>query len=210
MIERYLAPQPTDFILDVGCGSGVISAFLAESGATVWGVDGSRDAIEFASNQFRGENLSFHQGLVDDNFQTDRPVDKFYCLEVIEHIYFDQGRQMLSNFHRSLRPGGTVFLTTPNYRSLWPLIEWTLDTMKWVPQLADEQHVAKYHRRKLSDLAKSSGFIVEQIATTCFIAPWLAPLSWKLAEKTNELETGAVFPGSILVAILRKPMTEKQ
>ncbi len=208
IIERYLAPQPTDFILDVGCGSGVISDFLAASGATVWGVDGSRDAITFASETFRKENLSFHQGLVDELFQTDRPVDKLYCLEVLEHIYVDQGHQMLSNFHRTLRPGGAVFLTTPNYHSLWPVIEWTLDTLKLVPQLIDDQHVAKYHRRKLSDLATASGFIVEQLATTCFVAPWLAPLSWRLADKVNAIETGSVFPGSILVAVLRKPTAE--
>lgn len=205
VIERYLAPDPSDFILDVGCGSGVISDFLAESDATVWGIDGSRDAIEFASKTFNKANLSFHQGLVDESFRIDRPVDKLYCLEVLEHIYLEQGRQMLGNFHRALRPGGAVFLTTPNYRSLWPLIEWTLDTLKWVPQLIDDQHVTKYHRTKLRDLAKSSGFIVERIATTCFVAPWLAPLSWRLADKVNAIETGRLFPGSILVAILRKP-----
>lgn len=207
-IQRYLPPQPSEFILDVGCGSGVIADFLAKSGATVWGIDGSEDAIAFAGKTFPQPNLSFHQGLVDERFQTDRPVDKLYCLEVIEHIYVDQGRQMLSNFYRTLRPGGAVFLTTPNYRSFWPLIEWTLDTLKLVPHLMDDQHVAKYHRSKLSDLAKSSGFMVEQMATTCFVAPWLAPLSWNLADKVNSMETGRFFPGSILVAVLRKPTTE--
>src|SRR3954447_13379509 len=40
MIAR-LAPQPGERILDLGCGDGSLTAQLAESGATVVGVDAS-------------------------------------------------------------------------------------------------------------------------------------------------------------------------
>lgn len=128
VIEQYLPPQASDRIIDVGCGSGVVSEFLAKSGAEVLGIDGNADAISFASEKFQRQNLSFRKGLVDSQFEAEEPFDKIYCLEVLEHIYYDQGRQMLANFHRALRPEGAVFLTTPNYRSFWPLIEccWTV------------------------------------------------------------------------------------
>ena len=80
-----------------------------------------------------------------------------------------------------------------------------MDTFRLAPQLADHQHVELYHRRKLRRLAVAAGFRVERMATSCFLAPWLAPLSWALAVKTHRLETGRLLPGSILVAVLRKP-----
>lgn len=205
VIEQYLPPQASDRIIDVGCGSGVVSEFLAKSGAEVLGIDGNADAISFASEKFQRQNLSFRKGLVDSQFEAEEPFDKIYCLEVLEHIYYDQGRQMLANFHRALRPEGAVFLTTPNYRSFWPLIEWLLDRSRLVPHLAQDQHVEYYHRRKLCELAKAAGFTVDRVFTTCFVAPWVAPLSRKLALKLQRMETGSSLPGSILVAVLRKP-----
>lgn len=204
-IREYLPAESNDVILDVGCGSGVVSSFLADSGARVRGIDGNDDALQFANETFRKPNLSFEKGLVDAAFTADQPIDKVYCLEVLEHIYLEQGRQMLANFHRILRPGGSVFLTTPNYRSHWPILEWTLDFLKLVPHLADDQHVEFYHARKLKNLAESVGFEVQHLVKTCFAAPWIAPLSWSGAEKLSVWETGRILPGAILIAVLRKP-----
>lgn len=204
VVEQFLKPQADDFVLDVGCGSGVISAVLAENAGRVIGVDGNADAIRFARQQFNAPNLAFQEGLVDENFDPGAPVDKIYCLEVIEHIYFDQGRAMLENFYNMLKPGGAVFLTTPNYRSFWPVIEWLMDRLRLAPQMADHQHVALYHGRLLRELAANTGFEVETIAMTSFAAPWLAPLSWNLALRTHDIETGSPLPGSILVAVFRK------
>ncbi len=205
-IDRYLPPRRGDTVLDVGCGSGVVASFLAKSGARVRGYDGSEEAIAFAKTTFERPGLSFHRGLVDQHFELEQPVDKIYCLEVLEHIHHDQGQQMLRHFHRCLKPGGAVYLTTPNYRSPWPLIEWTLDRCHLVPRLDGEQHVAKYHRSTLGQLSVSVGFTVERIASTCLVAPWLAPISWRLAQRVEAVETGNVLPGCILVAVLRKPM----
>ena len=47
-IERLYRPKEGDTVLDLGCGSGVVSNFLAETGATVYGLDSNPQAIEFA------------------------------------------------------------------------------------------------------------------------------------------------------------------
>ncbi len=208
-IARLLPPAPTDRVLDVGCGSGVIASFLAGSAAHVLGIDGNERAIAFARTQFGASNLAFHEGLVDEEFQLDEPVDKIYCLELIEHIYRDQACRMLENFGRLLKPGGVIYLTTPNYRSFWPVIEWLMDALRLAPRLANDQHVVKYHRRKLTALCREVGFEVDQVATTCFLAPWIAPLSGRLARWVDEKETKLdILPGSILVCTLRKRAAE--
>jgi 2-polyprenyl-3-methyl-5-hydroxy-6-metoxy-1,4-benzoquinol methylase len=204
-IERFLPPRPTDTIIDLGCGSGVVSSFLAQSGADVLGIDGNEDAVSFARSTFQAANLRFCHGLIDEEFETEKPADKIYCLEVIEHVSGDQGRTMLELIHRNLAGDGSVFLTTPNYRSPWPMIERLMDAFSAAPRMAGRQHVEHYNRRKLRSRCKDAGFRVETLATTCFLAPWLAPLSWSLALKVNSLETNrSLVPGCILVCVLKK------
>lgn len=203
-IARYLPPERGDSVIDVGCGSGVISNFLAQSGARTLGIDASHDAIAFASRTFTADNLSFRRGAFHEVFPLVEPVDKIYCLEMIEHIHTHEAIEMLAVFRDSLTPGGRLYLTTPNGRSVWPLIEWVMDTLHLAPQMADYQHLARYSPASLPGLCTSAGFDVEHVVTTCFAAPWLAPLSWNLALRANRAETGSAL-GAILMCIARKP-----
>ena len=106
-VDALLPPAPGDHVLDVGCGSGVVTSHLARRGARALGIDANPAAIEFARRQFGGENARFQLGLVDDGFSTGEPVDKAYCLEVVEHIYRAQALSMLVRIREALRPGGT-------------------------------------------------------------------------------------------------------
>jgi 2-polyprenyl-3-methyl-5-hydroxy-6-metoxy-1,4-benzoquinol methylase len=208
VVDQMLPAAPGELAVDAGCGSGVIADYLASSGAEVIGVDANPDAIGFAAEEFARPNLRFVRGLVDDEMTLERAVDKFYSLEVIEHIYRPQGVAMLRNFHRLLRRGGQALITTPNYRSAWPLLEWTLDTFGLVPKMAGEQHVEHYHRRKLRAVAREAGFTIDTIRTICMVSPWLAPLSWPLATAAAKRELRVPLPlGCILVAVLTKNLS---
>ena len=205
VVDQMLPAAAGELAIDAGCGSGVIADYLASSGAEVIGVDANPEAIDFASGEFVRPNLRFIRGLVDDELQLERAVDKFYSLEVIEHIYRPQGLAMLRSFHRLLRRGGQALITTPNYRSYWPLLEWTVDTFGLVPKMADEQHVERYHRRKLRDVAAEAGFTVDTVRTICLVSPFLAPLSWSAATRAAKAELRLPLPlGCILVAVLSK------
>jgi 2-polyprenyl-3-methyl-5-hydroxy-6-metoxy-1,4-benzoquinol methylase len=205
-INQMLPPEGGDHILDAGCGSGVIADYLAASGADVTAIDANPEAIRFATSAFRRPNLRFLTGFIDDDLRVDTPLDKIYSLEVIEHMYEPDGAAMLQNFLELLRPGGRVLLTTPNYRSLWPLLEWTLDLFGMVPTLDEEQHVAHYHRSSLRRAAEQAGFKVLSIRSVCFLSPWIAPLSWRLATATAKRELKSPLAlGCILVAVLEKP-----
>jgi 2-polyprenyl-3-methyl-5-hydroxy-6-metoxy-1,4-benzoquinol methylase len=205
VVDQMLPAAPGELAIDAGCGSGVIADYLASFGADVIGVDANPEAIRFATAEFARSNLRFEQRMVDDEMTLERAVDKFYSLEVIEHIYRPQGVAMLRNFHRLLRRGGQALITTPNYRSLWPVLEWTLDTFGLAPKMAGEQHVEHYHRRKLAAVAREAGFTVSATRTICLVSPWLAPVSWKLATAAAKGELRIPLPlGCILVAVLTK------
>lgn len=206
--ERWLDPKAGEVILDVGCGSGVLASRVARHpGTRVIGVDGNRAAFDFASRQYNLANLEFRHGLVDELGFEANSIDKIAFLEVIEHITPEQGLAVLQCFHRILKPGGRAVISTPNMRSLWPLIEWTMDTFKLAPHMAEDQHVAFYHRRSLAELGEKAGLKVVGHRTVDFLAPWLAMLSWKLAEAVHRMETARSQPlGSLLMMTFEKPL----
>jgi 2-polyprenyl-3-methyl-5-hydroxy-6-metoxy-1,4-benzoquinol methylase len=204
-IDSLCPPIASDFVLDVGCGSGVISSYLAKKyNAKVVGIDGNQDAIDFAKKNF--PEVSFQCSLVDDDFSLMTEVDSIYCLELIEHIHENQANILLNNFFRLLKPGGRLFLTTPNYKSAWPLIERAMDFMGVAPRLSEDQHVTFYNPETLRKIVINNGFDVKHIRTNCFIAPWVAPFSYKVAEWIDRKELNMKkFFGSIIVLVALKP-----
>ena len=188
--ERWLDVRPGHTVLDVGCGSGVLSHSVAANSpdARVIGVDVSEAAIEFCRERYDLPNLEFQLGLVDELEFEPGSIDRIALLEVIEHVYEHQALRVLESFHRLLRADGRLVISTPNYRSLWPLIELMLDKLKLVPQLAGEQHVAKYTGRKLLRLAHASGFKSVSLRSVNWIAPWLNVFSRRLAEAVHRAE----------------------
>ncbi len=206
-ILRQLPPEPGDRVLDVGCGSGNITAMLAARCRGAVGVDGNPEAIRFARATYRAHNLEFVEGQVDQIGKIGGPFDKVYCLEVVEHVYSAQGLAMVRLFRDLLKPGGWAFITTPNYRSLWPLIEWLMDRSGRAPRMADDQHVAHYTAASIAALVRAAGLTVSSVRTCCLAAPWLAPVSWRLAERVDDVEWRLpLHPGSILTVVSRKPL----
>jgi len=205
-IQQLAPSEATDCILDVGCGSGVMSSYLGRGGATVVGIDSNSLAIEFATKQFARRNVRFELGFVDEDFGVDCSVDKIYCLEVIEHVCRNQARKLLANFHRLLKPGGKLLLTTPNTKSLWPIIEWGLDHFTSAYDLGSDEHVCMYDAQRLTEVCQGAGFRVDAVRTSCLVGVWLAPLSWKLARWLHDLELRSrVGWGAILLCVCSKP-----
>jgi SAM-dependent methyltransferase len=151
--------------------------------------------------QFRvARDDSYRLGLVDEIGLPDQSVTKITFLEVIEHVHERQALEVLRCFHRILKPGGRAVISTPNYASLWPMIEWLMDALKLAPHMADDQHVAFYTARSLAALGAKAGLKLIAHRTVNFAAPWIAMLNWKAAEAVHRLETARSQPlGSLLL-----------
>jgi len=198
---EMLEVRPSMRVLDVGCGSGVFADMVAAvDGTEVTAVDGNREAISFAQQQFRRSNLNFRHGLVDELAFETSSFERISCLEVIEHIHPEQGRAVLRTFHRLLVPGGRLVISTPNMHSYWPALEWSLDRLRLVPTMDGEQHVAGYHPRSLRALGEETGFRLVSTRTLFVLSPWLALANWRLAKALHRLEEANPVPmGTLLV-----------
>jgi len=187
LIDRVSPARPDSRIADAGCGSGVIAAHLAETAGSVIGFDANEAAVAFATRTYASEHLQFVLGPFEQ-IATYGPFDQIYCIEVLEHLYEEQVIETLRLFARAARPGAELLVTTPNVRSAWPLIEWTLDRLSLVPQLHETQHLTLFSRSTLTRAFSQTEWEIAEIGTFNGIAPFLAPLSEGLALTAERME----------------------
>jgi 2-polyprenyl-3-methyl-5-hydroxy-6-metoxy-1,4-benzoquinol methylase len=205
LIERIAMPGKQDRVLDAGCGSGTITYFLSQHAGESVGIDSNPSAIAYASEAYKTPNLQFRLGQFDDLIGG-KPFDKIYSIEVIEHLYEDQVAGVLSLFYKLANPGAQLFITTPNYRSAWPFIEWLLDRFGLVAQLDEAQHVTHFTKRRLVAVCEQAGWTVCHIGTFNGVAPFLAPISRRLALGLEEVEflLNRTLPQNLLFCLCKK------
>ncbi len=98
-VMEWLAPQPGERILDLGCGDGVIAADLKARGVAVIGVDSSPDFI--AAAQARGIDARLADG---QKLTFDRDFDAVFSNAALHWMTDAAG--VASGVWRALRPGG--------------------------------------------------------------------------------------------------------
>ena len=207
LLDWFFIPKPGEKILDVGCGSGVFASRMTELGAKVTAVDSNKKVVDYGTEHFARDGLEFRLGLLDELDLADDSYDAAACLEVVEHVFAEQADKLLADLRRILRPGGRLLMTTPNYRGLWPLVEWASDRFgKRHHPLREGRHINFYHRARLRADLERAGFEVERVRTFSTFAPFAAAISRPLAARLGKMERNWDFPfGNILAVSARNP-----
>jgi ubiquinone/menaquinone biosynthesis C-methylase UbiE len=99
-------------VLDVGCGAGYGSAELANTAATVTGIDISADAIAYATEHYTRPNLIYQKAGAAQLPFPDASFDLVVAFEVIEHL--TDWEHLIAEARRVLSPGGQFVVSTPN------------------------------------------------------------------------------------------------
>jgi ubiquinone/menaquinone biosynthesis C-methylase UbiE len=209
-VARLIQAGGAKNILDFGCGPGSFLSVLGEAHPEIHGVgvDIASPQIEFAREKVGKAfpNIRFEL-LHDDRLPfPDASFDAVTCIEVVEHIHPFLAAKILSEIRRVLRPDGYVVLTTPNYRSLWPLIEFLLERAS--PVKYHEQHISKFTPNSLVKFMETCGFEATSLKSIFITAPFLNALSRRLASAVHrvEMKFRPLF-GSLLV-VQAKPIRE--
>jgi predicted SAM-dependent methyltransferase len=92
-----------------------------------------------------------YHSMVDLSDFDDASVDLVYSGQSIEHVEPDEGRIVLKEVHRILRPGGRLALDTPNARV----------TRLQQPEFIDPDHKVEYTWPELRQMLVESGFQIE-------------------------------------------------
>ena len=112
---RHMPPHPAGRqgrLLDVGCGNGAFLKLAQKAGWSVHGIDFDPIAVAEARNG----GLDIYLGSTDQLTGQEQTYDWITCSHVLEHVH--DPLKLLQSMQRLLRPGGILWLQTPNIDSI--------------------------------------------------------------------------------------------
>ncbi len=179
LVSSFEFARQSERLLDVGFGGGGLLEAAAERGWKCFGLEDSEVAL--ARGRARGWNVSSR---IDDPVFPAGSFDVVAMIELLEHL--SDPRTVLDGAARLLRPGGLLYLTTPNALSLnrWLLgARWTV--------FGPPGHRTFFSRRGLRLALSPLGFEKVQIHTTGLNpAEFTRHFSKADSETTRYVETG--------------------
>jgi len=98
--------QPGERVLDVGCGTGVLTAALAETGAQAIGIDASEAYLDGARRYRSHPNIAYELGDVRRMRFVDGSFDA--CVSTLVLDIIPEAEQVVAEMQRVVRPGGLV------------------------------------------------------------------------------------------------------
>lgn len=140
-------------VLEIGCGDGYGSAYLAKIAKEVVSIDYEEDVILKAKTKYNIANLRF-LNMDATNLQFEDSIFDIACsFQVIEHIPEEKLLDYLSEIKRVLKKGGTFYLSTLN-------LEHTMKSL--LTYKKQPAHCKEFKLNELSDLLSKvfSGFEV--------------------------------------------------
>ena len=189
-------------VLDVGCGPGTfIGNYLGN--VDCLGIDVSAPQIDYANRRYGTVRHRFSTEALAGLGDAGERFDAVTLIEVIEHLASADARGLLDEVRRLLSPQGRLVVTTPNYRSLWPLIEWGVNRVSRVTY--EQQHINKYDRGRLAADLAHAGYAKVDIGTAVGLAPFAAVLGRRPARWLDAVERsiGHLGCGNLLIAVAR-------
>lgn len=102
-------------VLDVGCGGGILSESLAQSGADVTGIDLAERSLKIARLHSLESGVPVKYKMISAEDMADQHPGRFdvvTCMEMLEHVP-DPG-SIIAACAKLVKPGGWVFFSTLN------------------------------------------------------------------------------------------------
>jgi SAM-dependent methyltransferase len=101
-------------VVDCACGIGYGSVIVSRQGnvETYLGIDPSREAIQYAHDNYSGGRIYFECGTLESNSCLPFSVDSFLMFETLEHT--ENPSAALANVRRCLKPDGLLIGSVPS------------------------------------------------------------------------------------------------
>jgi SAM-dependent methyltransferase len=144
-VRRYLDALPRDTrVLDAGCGEGVIVDEYAGR-LDIRGIDANYSSPRVTTGSLT--QLPFPDGV----------FDRVLCLDVLEHLAYEEQPRALAEMHRVLDANGELFVSVPNLAHLQSRIHFLL-VGRLIRTASEYKHPGDRPVAEYEQLAARAGF----------------------------------------------------
>ena len=145
IVRQWLDQLPSGTrVLDAGCGEGV----LVDEYASKLGIEGLDE--NYSSARVRSGSLMALP-------YPDATFDRAMCLDVLEHLSFDDQPRALAELHRVVKPGGELLVSVPNLAHLQSRVHFLL-TGRLIRTASEHKHPGDRPAGDYIRLAERAGF----------------------------------------------------
>ena len=157
---RYVPIPKEATIGDFGCGNARMLEFLQpykDQISHYYGVDFSSDLLQFAAkrkDRLQFNSAEFFAGSIQDFcLQHPNQLDIALAMDLSEHVYDEEWREILISIYQSLKTGGRLYLHTPNAPFFVEIMKAHNVILKQFPE-----HIAVRNGEQNKRLLQEAGF----------------------------------------------------
>jgi SAM-dependent methyltransferase len=176
-------------ILEIACGRGGYVRELARAGAEVIGGDFSFRALQAATEKTGEAGNGPPAALIQSDAQNlpfaGNSFDVVISCETVEHL--PDIRRAFAEMFRVTKPGGRLFLTTPNYANFMGLYE-VYAKLRHPSRMDDQPFDRRQWFAQILGYVRQAGWMILRTDGTVHQFPFFpgrAPVRWKGLEKNR-------------------------
>ncbi len=198
------ALPPGARVLEIGCGTGLLTEALAVAGVDLTAIDISPDLLRKARARVEGHpgvrfsvQNAYSAGIREGAF------DVVVGISVLHHLVL---REALAEFRRVLRPGGKILFSEPNMANPIILLQKNIPILKrWAGDSPDE---SAFLRWPLAAELRKAGFTPLRVEPFDFLHPatpsWLAAGVEALSDLLEKVPVVREIGGSLMIEARRE------
>jgi len=193
-VRKYLTrlPQGTR-VLDAGCGEGVLVEEFR-----------SRLAIEGIDPHYSSDHVT--RGSLTSLPYGNATFERVTCLDVLEHLTFEEQPKAIAELFRVIRPGGELLVSVPNLAHLQSRVHFLL-LGRLIHTASLEKHPGDRPAAEYLELARRAGFrLVERrgiFPTVPVLTRWIRRSPRRLLPLHRALTRLLPVPGWCFLNLLR-------
>ena len=193
-VRNYLTRLPTGTrVLDAGCGEGVLVEEFH-----------GRLAIEGIDPNYASEHVT--RGSLTTLPYGDATFERATCLDVLEHLTFDEQPKAIAELFRVIRPGGELLVSVPNLAHLQSRVHFML-LGRLIHTASLEKHPGDRPVGEYLEMARRAGFrLVERrgiFPTVPILTRWIRRSPKRLMPLHRALTRLLPVPGWCFLNLLR-------
>jgi len=199
MLSKGLLPRHS--VLEVGCGTGLLTEELAKTAARIQAIDISPDLLARARERVKESNVTFVRANAYDLECEDNTFDFIIGMSVLHHLDVDKA---LREFHRVLKKGGRIVFSEPNMLNPQVFIERLYFLRAYFHNTPDETAFVRF---ALNRTLQYHGFAEISIRAFDFLHPKtpavMVGVADKLSRTLEQIPIISEIAGSLFIEAIK-------